>query len=135
MQIVFFCFLLVLRWMWERREGVIYLRKYCCFFHFWSTFLLCKQLLNAMIEFTPSRIPFKFNKSSFFAELALKNSSLNTLAFSTVIVSPVSWHLALKISAWSSSSKIARAGLFWKIKGFSWRESEEERGGGGIADF
>lgn len=70
-----------------------------------------------MIELTPNLIELRFKTFGFFDEFVLKNSSLNTFAFSRVIGSPVSWHLALKISACNSSSKIASTGLFWKIKG------------------
>lgn len=68
-----------------------------------------------MIVFTPNRIENKFNTRGYFLEFILFHSSLKTLARSIVTVSPVSWHLALNISACISVSNTKNAGFLENI--------------------
>ena len=78
---------------------------------FFSIFLFFSRLLlNAMTALIPIRIDYRFSMFYTFTFL-FKNSSLNILAFSSVDESPVSWHLALKTSVWSESSK--RTEMLW----------------------
>jgi hypothetical protein len=95
------------------------------------TFLGWRELESEIMEFIPSLMLWRFRLLEFFTFLFSK-SSLNNFAFSTVdpplvtsiqgghwvggdnllfAVSPVSWHLALKSSAYKASSKISKTGL------------------------
>ena len=66
-------------------------------FSFSTTLRVSIEFDNAIIALMPKRSDQRF-KAVEFLTLRFKRSSLKSLAFSTLVDSPLSWHFALKIS-------------------------------------